>query len=274
MSASSFLILKNTELWDYQYTRLLISNVSGCQLACASSPFCAGYKYYPSTYSNAIYRNKCSLFYWINEATGTKMLGVNSAIRINAPIRDKNCYENFVLSDIGCNIDSPKVAYPKIEEAIQQCTLDSICSAVEVDASFSTISKLPTGTEPGCIAFAQNNLGIQVSYFTKDGDTSRCKKECGLGNNHLVQCDGTEPAPSNPVPKDPSQHGEVDYNSIIIIVPIVLGLVLLVIFIIFRIQRVRRGLKKVQNIEVKSPGLEHSYRNRSPYEFNQDPVIK
>eukprot|EP00835_Amoeboradix_gromovi_P005143 NODE_457_length_8231_cov_0.314068.p3 type:complete len:283 gc:universal NODE_457_length_8231_cov_0.314068:1179-331(-) len=282
MTTAPFLTLSNTELWDYEYAQILYNTVTDCQTACSSSSFCAGYKYYSVTFSNASYRKRCNLYYWIQESTKTAMTGAVSAVRLDAPSRDRDCFNNYVLSNVSCNLSQSTAIYPKIEDAINECNVDDKCSAVGVRALFSTIEKVPTGKEPACVSFAKANRGTQVSYFTKIGDTSKCNKLCGVGDNYILPCtlSGTRKVPtssksSKSVPVDTPVSDPTSYIPVVIIVFVLVGLGLLSVFIIRRALAIRKNaIETRREKEVSTPNTESNFdKNRKAYPYSQDIII-
>ena len=202
------------------------------------------------------------------------MPGMVSAVRIDAPIRDKYCFSNYTLSPIGCNYNNPLVTYSTLNAAIAKCNSDKTCIAAEIDDNqkFAAVAVMPKLTDAACISFLQLNIGIQISYFTKDGDKSVCNGICGIGDNFLKPCSGipqaittTEEAP--PVPPFHPAAANTSSTAFIIAGCSIAVFMLISYFIVRRITRVKKGLSTV--LSITTPAVERNDKNRLPFEYDK-----
>ena len=263
----SFKILNDTELWDYQYTSFISNSSPDCQKICEYSDFCAGFKYYPSTFNVARYKQHCYLYYWAAESTKTSMPGATSGVKLNARARDKNCQSDYVLSDTACTFDTPIVLYSTFNDAKSACDLNSKCVAVEINQKFSLAMSLPDKSSAECVKFTQANPGIQVSYFVKSGDKNKCNQICGIGDSLLSPCS------SNKISEPPIDTPDT-YEALIIAVSIiVIVFTLLGGFIVIRYLRSKKGLRLLKSqvtTTITTPKMEKNELNRQTYTFENE----
>eukprot|EP00834_Sanchytrium_tribonematis_P003606 NODE_144_length_15804_cov_0.729131.p9 type:complete len:276 gc:universal NODE_144_length_15804_cov_0.729131:14749-13922(-) len=271
-SVSSFNILADTELWDYQFTQYTNQTQSNCQNLCIASPLCVGYKFYPSSFSDTKLKSTCSLFYWIAENTKTAMPGAISAIRNDAAVRDKFCYKGYVLSDVGCSYDFSQIQYNTLDLAIDACNKQNTCIAVEVDQKFITETSIPKTTDAKCITFMQTQRGIMVTYFLKNGDTTKCNKYCGIGDNYLKVCTKTQNLTSTrgidspPIVKEDNNF----VGPLIAGILVLLGIILLIGIVVCIKQRIkaRKGLNRLGSNIITTPTMENQKNKRQGYSFD------